>query len=339
MAAGNVGLKAPAVGVVGASGAVGAELLAVMEQRGFTVRELRLLASPRSAGKQLSFAGETHTVQELGDDSFRGLDLVLFSAGSGTAREHAPRAVSSGAVVVDNSSAFRLDPDVPLVVPEINGDTIARHRGIVANPNCSTILLTMALAPLQRVSGLRRVVVSTYQAASGAGQRAMEEMRASVQALLQGEPFTPDVLPHSLALNLFPQVDLFTDEGYTREEDKMQWETRRILDLPELSVEATCVRVPVDRCHSESVTVDLDRPLTPGDARRAWADFPGVAVVDEPEAQRYPQPQDLSGRDEVAVGRVRPSRTFEGGLAFWVVGDQLRKGAALNAVQIAERLL
>ncbi|MHC4078285.1 MAG: aspartate-semialdehyde dehydrogenase [Planctomycetota bacterium] len=326
------------VAIVGATGAVGEELIRTLEQRDFPVQELRLLASKRTAGKQVSFRGEAHTVEALGESSFRGVDLALFSAGSGISKEHAARAVDAGAVVVDNSSAFRMDPEVPLVVPELNRNAVDDHQGIVANPNCSTIILCMALAPLHRAAGLRRVVVATYQAASGAGARAITEMRESFRLLLGGNKHRPQVLQHSLAFNLFPHVDVFQPDGYTREEDKMQDETRKIFDLPDLRVEATCVRVPVERCHSEAVTVELVRPLSPSQAREALAAFPGVEVLDDPEQARFPQPIHVSGRDPVVVGRVRESRLFETGLALWVVGDQLRKGAALNAVQIAECL-
>lgn len=326
------------VAVVGATGAVGEELLQTLEQRDFPVEELRLLASKRTAGRKVSFRGKAHTVEELGKDSFAGIDLALFSAGASISMEFAPCAVEAGAVVVDNSSAFRMDPEVPLVVPELNRDAIANHRGIIANPNCSTIILCMALAPLHEAAGLLRVFVATYQAASGAGARAMQEMRESFRVVLGGNPHTPRVLQHSLAFNLFPHVDVFQPDGYTREEDKMQFETRKIMGLPELAVEATCVRVPVERCHSEALTVELRRPLSPEAARQALAAFPGVEVLDDPERARFPQPIHVRGEDPVFVGRVRASRLFEHGLALWVVGDQLRKGAALNAVQIAECL-
>jgi aspartate-semialdehyde dehydrogenase len=327
------------VAVVGATGAVGAEFLRVLEQRVFPLRELRLCASARSAGARLPFGGERLPVQALEERSFDGIDLALFSAGAKVSRAFAPAAVARGAIVVDNSSAFRMDPTVPLVVPECNPGAIDSHRGIIANPNCSTILLTVVLCPLHRAGGLRRVIVSTYQAASGAGQRALDELIAGTRAVLSGEPFAPSALPHSLAFNLFPRVDTFQPDGYTKEEDKLLYETRKILDLPSLAVESTCVRVPVERCHSESVAVELERPLSPADARAILARAPGLVVDDEPGANRYPQPIDYASRDEVAVGRVRASRVFDHGLAFWLCGDQLRKGAALNAVQIAERLV
>ena len=326
------------VAIVGATGEVGAELLAVLAERAFPIRRLRLFASPRSAGAVRSFGGETLPVEPLGPDSFRGCELALFSAGSAVAREHAPRAVAAGAVVVDNSSAFRRDPAVPLVVPEVNAAALAGQRGLIANPNCATILLVLTLAPLQQAAGVAAVVVATYQAASGAGARALAELRAGTAAALRGEPFAPAALPQALAFNLFPQVDQFAADGYTREEDKLQFETRRILGLPDLPVEATCVRVPVERCHSEAVAVRLTRPLPPAAARALFTGAPGLEVVDEPAVARYPMPTTSSGRDAVAVGRIRASRIWDHGLAYWLVGDQLRKGAALNAVQIAERL-
>jgi aspartate-semialdehyde dehydrogenase len=331
-------VNARTVAIVGATGAVGQDLLLVLAARRFPLRSLKLLASPRSAGARLPFHGEMLPVEPLGPGAFRGVDVAIFSAGAAVSREHAPRATADGAVVVDNSSAFRLDPAVPLVVPEVNADALRGHRGVISNPNCSTILLVLALAPLHAAAGLRAAVVSTYQAASGAGQRALQELRAGAQAWLQGQPFAPAALPHRLAGNLFPQVDVFQPDGYTREEDKLQNETRKILGLPSLRVEATCVRVPVERCHSESVAVHLERALSPDAARALLARAPGVELCDDPAQQRYPMPLSMSGRDPVAVGRIRESRVFDPGLAFWLSGDQLRKGASLNAVQIAERL-
>jgi aspartate-semialdehyde dehydrogenase len=326
------------VAVVGATGAVGAEMLAVLEQRDFPVGGLHLLASARSAGRKLRFRGEELAVGELRADSFRGVDLALFSAGAAVAREFAPLAVGAGATVIDNSSAFRGDPEVPLVVPECNGSALQAHRGLIANPNCTTILMVLALRPLHDAAGLRSVVAATYQAASGAGRRAVGELFDASRARLDGgAPPAPRALPHELAFNVFPQVDAFEADGYTREEDKMQREARKILQLPELRVEATCVRVPVERCHSIALSVGLQRPLTTAAARAALAQSPGLELADVP-ASPVPQPLRQAHRDLVAVGRVRPSRVFEPGLALWVVGDQLRKGAALNAVQIAETL-
>ncbi len=325
------------VAVVGATGAVGREMLAVLAQREVPLRSLALFASPRSAGRSLPFAGEQHRVVDVAQADWNAYDIVLLAAGSALSRELAPRARRAGAVVIDNSSAFRRHEDVPLVVPEVNPDALRAHDGLIANPNCSTILLVLALWPLQRAAGVRRVVVSTYQAASGAGERAMTVLREGARAHLDGCPApAADPLPHPLAFNLFPQIDSFEADGYTREEDKMCFETRRILGLPALPVEATCVRVPVERCHSEAVGVELQRPLSVAEARSLWSAAEGVVVQDEPARSLVPQPIERAGRDEVAVGRVRLSRVFDPGLAFWLAGDQLRKGAALNAVQIAE---
>lgn len=330
-------MTARAVAIVGATGAVGHEFLAVLAARKFPLRSLRLFSSPRSAGQRLVFGGESLVVEPLGPDSFRGIDVALFSAGGGVSKEWAPKAVAAGALVIDNSSAFRMDPEVPLIVPEVNRGAVAGHRGILANPNCSTILLALALWPLHRAAGLRACVVSTYQAASGAGQQAMLELRAATAAVLKGEPpVPPRALPQPIAFNVFPQVDVFLAEGYTKEEDKLLYEMRKILGLPQLAVDATCVRVPVERCHSESVAVALERPLAVDAARALLAAAPGLELVDDPAKKRYPMPIDQAGRDAVAVGRLRAGRVLPNGLTFWLAGDQLRKGAALNAVQIAE---
>jgi aspartate-semialdehyde dehydrogenase len=327
------------IAVVGASGAVGEEVLRVLEQRRTPVDELRLFASERSAGTTMAFAGADHPVRTASAEGFAGIDFAIFSAGAGVSRALAPAAVAAGAVVVDNSSAFRMDEGVPLVVPEVNPEALAAHRGLIANPNCSTILLCLALAPLQRAAGLSRVLVATYQAASGAGRRAVDELRASTARHLAGAaPLPPEALPHSLAFNLFARIDSFGADGYTREEDKLQRESRKILGLAALPVEATCVRVPVERCHAEAVTVELQRPLEPAAARALFAGAAGLTVEDDPERDLHPQPVAHSGRDAVAVGRVRGSRVFRPGLTFWLVGDQVRKGAALNAVQIVEAL-
>lgn len=329
----------PRIAIVGATGAVGNEFLTVLTERKFPLASLKLLASERSAGKKMTFRGEDLTVEALGDDSFHDVDVAFFSAGGGTSRQFAPKAVESGCVVIDNSSAFRMDDSVPLIVPEVNRAAMAGHQGILANPNCSTIILVLALQPLHAAAGLSSVVVSTYQAASGAGQRAMDELHDATRAVLEGRPVpTPDALAQSLAFNLFPQVDVFMDDGFTREEDKMLYEVRKIMGLPELQVDATCVRVPVARCHSESVAVSLQNNLSVVAARAAFAAAPGLEVVDDPQTSSYPMPSGYAGREEVAVGRVRSGRVFDPGLTFWLVGDQLKKGAALNAVQIAEAL-
>lgn len=332
-------MSAPRIAIVGATGAVGKELLRVLADREFPMRSLKLLASPRSAGTRITHAGEDHIVEAIDEHSFQDVDLAFFSAGSSTSLQYVPKAVAAGCTVIDNSSAYRLDADVPLVVPEVNRTAIAQHRGILANPNCSTIILVLALAPLHHKAGLQSVVVSTYQAASGAGQRAMDELHESTRAALAGEqPTQPDALPQTLAFNLFPHVDAFMGDGFTKEEDKMLFEVRKILHLPSLNIDATCVRVPVARCHSESVSVQLEHPLTVADAQDLFAAAPGMELVDQPDANRYPMPRDYAGREEVAVGRVRLGRAFRPGLTFWLVGDQLKKGAALNAVQIAEAL-
>jgi aspartate-semialdehyde dehydrogenase len=324
------------VAIVGATGAVGQDLMAVLASRNVPLRSLRLLASMRSVGERRTFRGESLPVEILGPESFRGVDVAIFSAGASVSREYAARAVAAGTIVIDNSSAFRLDPKVPLVVPEVNSAALNGHCGIISNPNCSTILLVLALSPLHIEAGLEAVVVSTYQAASGAGQLAMLELRSGMRAMLADEPFEPKVFPQQLAGNVFPHVDVFQADGYTREEDKLRDETRKILGLPQLPVEATCVRVPVERCHSESVSVRLSRPLLPAAARALFASAPGLLLCDEPQQNRYPMPLTMAFRDPVAIGRIRVSRVFENGLAFWLSGDQLRKGAALNAIQIAE---
>ena len=332
-------MKQPRVAIVGATGAVGQELLRVFEERDFDVSSLKLLASARSAGRTLRFRGEGHQVEAVAADAFRGVDVAFFSAGGDTAAALAPLAVDAGCVVIDNSSAFRMQADVPLVVPEVNADALRSHQGIVANPNCSTIILVLALQPLESAAGLEAVVVSTYQAASGAGQRAMDEMFHATRAVLDGlEPPAPSALAQTLAFNVFPHVDEFMADGYTREEDKLLHEVRKILGKPALAVDATCVRVPVARCHSESVSVRLSRPLSVEDARAAFAAAPGLVLDDEPASVGYPTPLTYAHRDACGVGRVRAGCVWEPGLSFWVVGDQLRKGAALNAVQIAETL-
>ncbi|MGQ0614348.1 MAG: aspartate-semialdehyde dehydrogenase [Planctomycetaceae bacterium] len=323
------------VAVVGATGVVGREMLAVLAQRAFPVGELRLLASPRSAGTGLSAFGSQHEVRQATPEAFRGVDLALFSAGSEVSKALAPGARRAGALVVDNSSAFRMDPKCPLVVPELNGDELARHSGIVANPNCSTILLCMALAPLHARAALRRVVVCSYQAVSGAGAQALEELRLQERADAEGRGPVSRVFPKVIAHNVIPWVQGLLPDGYSTEETKVRDETRRILRLPQLPISATCVRVPVLRAHSEAVHVELERVLEPAEAAAAWEAASGVKYWRE----GFPTPREAAGTDEVHVGRVRLDRAFEAGLALWCVMDQLRKGAALNAVQIAERAL
>ncbi|MEW6640226.1 MAG: aspartate-semialdehyde dehydrogenase [Pseudomonadota bacterium] len=333
---------APVVAIVGATGAVGVELLTCLAARNFPLGGLRLLASARSAGKTLPFRGENLTVEELTETSFNGVDIALFSAGSGISKQYARTAVRAGAVVVDNSSAFRMEPKVPLVVPEVNGDAIAANHGVIANPNCVAAIATVALAPLHRASPIRRLTIATYQAASGAGAAAMEELRQSTAAYLNGEAFTPRVLPHPYAFNLFSHnAEVDTDSGYNGEELKVVAETRRIMDTPELPIGITCIRVPVLRAHAMAITVTFDEAMAPARARELLAAAPGVRVVDDRAANHFPMPSEASGQDDVLVGRIRPDLGDPSGrsLALFVCGDQLLKGAALNAVQIAERLL
>jgi len=322
------------VAIVGASGAVGVEMLRVMERRHFPVSKLRLLASPRSAGKTLAFRGEDVVIEPLGMNSFEGIDIALFSAGSGISKEFGPVAVDSGAVVVDNSSAFRMSESVPLVVPEINGGDVKHHQGIIANPNCTTAITLMALHPLHKKFRVKRIFASTYQAVSGAGARAIEELRHQVDAHAKGHSFQPEVFPHQIAFNVIPQVDSFLDTGYTKEEMKMQNEGRRIMHLPTFKASVTCVRVPVYRAHSVAVSAEFERPVGLGEAAEAIRHSPGVQLMDE----GYPMPLQCAGQDDCVVGRMRLDCALENGLAFWVCGDQLLKGAALNAVQIAELL-
>jgi len=335
-------IRNPLVAVVGATGAVGRELVACLQRRAFPLAGLRLLASARSAGKAIAFRGRPIVVEELAEQAFAGVDLALFSAGGAVSRRYAAAAVRAGAVVVDNSSAFRMDPEVPLVVPEVNAATIPAHRGIIANPNCVAAIATVALHPLHRHFGLRRVSVATYQAASGAGAAAMEELRGATAAHLAGEAFAPRVLRHPYAFNLFSHDSAVDPEtGYNDEETKVVRETRRILALPELPVGITCVRVPVLRAHAMAITAEFAAPVTPEAAREALAAAPGLAVVDDRAGNHFPMPVEASGQDAVLVGRLRRDTGDPSGrsLALFVVGDQLLKGAALNAVQIAERLL
>jgi aspartate-semialdehyde dehydrogenase len=324
--------------VLGATGAVGQELLALLEERRFPVAELLPLASPRSAGQELSWQGESLTVQPVQAGCFTGVDLVLASAGGSVSRAWAPEAVAAGAVLIDNSSAFRLDPDVPLVVPEVNPETAFRHRGVIANPNCTTILLTVALAPLAARRPIRRVVISTYQSASGAGARAMEELRQLSRTVLDGGEPVSSVLPHSLAFNLFLHNSPLEPSGYCEEELKMLNETRKIMELPDLRLSATCVRVPVLRAHSEAVNIEFSEPFPVEEARALLAVAPGVELIEDFGANRFPMPTDVTGRDPVAVGRIRQDLSEPNALELWLCGDQIRKGAALNAIQIAELL-
>ena len=327
------------IAIVGASGAVGQELLAVLAQRQFPLSELRLFGSERSAGKKYLFGGKEYEVQLLQDnDAFKGVDIAFVSAGAGVSRTYADTITRYGAVMIDNSSAFRMDDDVPLVVPEVNAaDALVRPRNIIANPNCTTIQMVVALQAIERLSHIRRVHVSTYQAASGAGAQAMKELQNQYRQLLHGEEPTVEKFAYQLAYNVIPHIDVFTDNGYTKEEMKMHNETRKIMHS-DVKVSATCVRVPSLRAHSESVWVETERPVSVAEAKEAFSKAEGCVLMDEPEKKIYPMPLFLSGKDEVFIGRVRKDLTDENGLSFWCVSDQIRKGAALNAVQIAEYL-
>ncbi len=326
------------IGIVGVTGAVGQELLALLAKRGFPVSELRPLASARSAGRTVAFGGKDWTIREATPEAFEGLDAAIFSAGGSISLALAPEAVRRGCVVIDNSSAFRMRDDVPLVVPEINEAALDAHRGIVANPNCSTAITLMALAPLHRAFGLRRFFASTYQAVSGTGAEAMRELEEQLRAWARGESLAPKVYPHPIAFNLIPHVDSFLEDGYTKEEMKMLHEGRKILGHPTLRVTTTCVRVPVLRSHSIAVSAEFERPVDVAAARAAIAAFPGAEVRDDPASKTYPMPLDYAGKEKCGVGRIRKDTLFDNGLSLWISGDQLWKGAALNAVQIAEAL-
>jgi aspartate-semialdehyde dehydrogenase len=327
------------VAILGATGAVGAELLELLESRNFPLADLKLLASPRSSGRTLTFQGENLPVEAVTENSFENIDIVLASAGGSTSKAFAAKAVESGAVVIDNSSAFRLDPKVPLVVPEVNPEAAATHQGIIANPNCTTILMAMAVWPLHQVQPVQRIVAATYQSASGAGQRAMEEVKAQAQAILQGETPPTESFPYPLAFNLFLHNTPINEQGYCEEEMKMVNETRKIFNAPELRVSATCVRVPVLRAHSEAINLEFAQPFGVDQARSVLATAPGVKLVEDWKANYFPMPIDASFRDEVLVGRIRQDISHPCGLELWLCGDQIRKGAALNAVQIAELLV
>jgi aspartate-semialdehyde dehydrogenase len=329
----------PVVAVAGATGAVGVEMLKVLAQRGFPASRVVALASARSAGKRVPFAGGELVVEEMTEASFEGVDIALFSAGADVSRAFRGAVTAAGAVMIDNSSAFRMEEGVPLVVPEVNPGDAALHSGLIANPNCSTIQMVVALRPLAALAPIRRIVVSTYQAASGAGQAAMDELYEQSGDFLAARSFEPKQFAHRIAFNCIPQIDVFLEDGSTKEEWKMVVETRKIMHLPDVAVSATCVRVPVLRCHSESVNVEFAAPVTVEAARAALSEAPGIVVLDDPSAKVYPMPALLEGTDDTYVGRLRRDVGVENGLAFWVVADQLRKGAALNAVQIAELLL
>jgi aspartate-semialdehyde dehydrogenase len=329
----------PHVAVVGATGAVGIEMIKTLEKRNFPVGKLTLLASARSVGKTLSFRGESIAVKELTKDCFTGIDIALFSAGGGISKEFAPLAVKAGCVVVDNSSAFRMDETVPLVVPEINAADVKKHQGIIANPNCTTAITLMALYPLHHAFGCKRIFASSYQAVSGTGAKAIIELERQVDQIVKGQPVTKEVYPHQIAFNVLPHVDSFLPSGYTKEEMKMENEGRKIMHHPGFRASVTCVRVPVYRAHSVAVTAEFERPVSVEAALEVLNRAPGLDVIDVPAKCEYPLPLHQAERYNCAVGRIRKDCALENGLCFWVSGDQLLKGAALNAVQIAEELL
>ena len=327
------------VAILGATGAVGTELLELLESRHFPLANLKLLASPRSAGTTLEFRGEKIVVEAVNERSFREVDIVLASAGGSISKAWAETAIAAGAVMIDNSSAFRMDTAVPLVVPEVNPEAVATHRGLIANPNCTTILMAVAVYPLHQVQPIKRIVASTYQSASGAGARAMEEVKTQAQAILNGQEPKPEILPYPLAFNLFPHNSTLNEQGYCEEEMKMVNETRKIFGANDLRITATCVRVPVLRAHSESINLEFENPFDVAQAREILSQAPGVKLVDDWQANYFPMPIDASGKDEVLVGRIRQDISNPNGLELWLCGDQIRKGAALNAIQIAELLI
>jgi aspartate-semialdehyde dehydrogenase len=339
-------MKGYHIAVVGATGAAGTELLRVLERRNFRVASLRPIGSKRSVGKSVRFREEPIPVQELGDRSFDKIDIAFFSAGGDVSRNYVPMACRSDAIAIDKSSAFRMDPHVPLVIPEINAEDVRQNRGVIANPNCTTTVMLMALYPLHRVFAVRRVCATSFQAVSGSGARGIEELKRQVadaeqdKKLFSGPGSAPPatVYPHPIAFNLLPHIDAFLESGYTKEEAKMQDEAQKIMHLPELRISATCVRVPVYRAHSVAVSAEFERVISVEQAREVLAKAPGLELVDEPQSNRYPMPLSVAGKDNCQVGRVRLDCAFENGLSFWVSGDQLLKGAALNAVQIAELL-
>ena len=326
------------IAVVGATGAVGTELMRVLERRAFPVATLRAIGSERSRGKTVSFSEQTIAVEQLNDDSFKGVDIAFFSAGSEISRHTVPKARDAGAIVIDNSPAFRMKPDVPLVIPEIHGDDVRTHRGIIANPNCTAAVSLMAIYPLHRSFGLKRVIGASYQAVSGTGARAIAELNQQVQATVGKREFQPQVYPHPIAFNVLPHIGSCLSSGYTSEEEKFQSEGRKIMHLPDFRASLTCVRVPVYRAHSVAISADFERPVSLDQAREALAKAPGLELIDDTLNNSYPMPLSMAGKDNCAVGRLRRDCVFENGLAFWVCGDQLLKGAALNAVQIAELL-
>lgn len=333
-------MKGHRVAIVGATGLVGHEFIKILEQRSFPMESIDLFASDRSAGRKMFVNHQEIEVRETSSGSFEGIDIVLFSAGAEVSRHFSPLAAQAGAVVIDNSSAFRMERAVPLVVPEVNAGDIRKHKGIIANPNCSTIQMVVALYPLHKVNPIKRIIVDTYQAVSGVGgSAAVEELVTEAKQILEGQSTVPHVFPHQIAFNVLPEIDVFMDNGYTKEEWKMLEETRKIMHAPEIAVSATCVRVPVFTGHSEAVHAEFTRPMAPDEARNILSQSPGVKVLDDPVISLYPQPWSAVGTDEVFVGRIRQDASHPNGLAMWIVADNLRKGAALNAIQIAEELI
>src|SRR5256885_11828229 len=329
------------VAIVGATGAVGQEFLTVLAERNFPIRNLKLLASARSAGKTIDFAGKTHTIEELTHESFKDVQIAFFSAGGSISKEFAPSAVKAGAIVIDNTSAFRMKDGIPLVVPEVNPEQIHKHNGIIANPNCSTIIMTVPVWPLHKANRVKRIIVSTYQAVSGAGAWGLYELEEQQKAAASGRAITPAKFPHQIHNNLFSHNTKIAENGYNEEENKMVNETRKIFSDPKIMITATCVRVPIPRAHSESINLEFERPIAPQQVREILANAPGVTIVDDPEGNHFPMPSEASGQDNVLVGRIRQdiSREDGRGIEMFVSGDQIRKGAATNAVQIAERLV
>jgi len=332
-------MKEYRVAIVGATGLVGQEFIKTLEQREFPVSSLTLLASERSVGKKMMAMGHELEVKETTTDSFHGIDIALFSAGAEHSRHFSPVAAKSGAAVIDNSAAFRMMPEVPLVVPEVNPDDIAAHKGIIANPNCSTIQMVVALNPLHKANPIKRIIVDTYQSVSGTGSAALDELSVQAKQVLNGQNTIPHVYPHQIAFNVLPEIDVFWDNGYTREEWKMVEETRKIMHADDIAISATCVRVPVFNSHSEAIHVEFTRPMSPDDAERILAESPGIKIIDDPAISLYPQPWAAAGSDDVFIGRLRRDASHPNGLVMWVVADNLRKGAALNAVQIAEEMI
>lgn len=327
------------VAIVGATGAVGEEMRKILEERDFPVSSLKLLASHRSKGKRLNFKGEEILVEELKENSFKDVDMALFSAGASISREFAPLAAKNDCIVIDNSSAFRMEKDVPLVVPEVNPEDLKNHQGIIANPNCSTIQMVVVLKPLHDNFNLKRVVVTTFQSVSGTGKKAIQELYEQSKDFLEGKPLKKNVYPHQIAFNVLPHIDVFLENAYTKEEMKLVNETRKIMHLPELKITATCVRVPVFISHSESVNIETEKEISAEKAREVLSSAPGIKVEDNPSENLYPLPIRAAGKDYTYVGRIRKDESIENGLNLWIVSDNLRKGAALNAVQIGETLI